>query len=210
LGWGAFLEGTAQQFEILFQKLKLKMVSAYEFIRNLDDLLTQFMLLQLEHPKGDQSPKFNALVDRCGKQNILRTREGRKLFNKVHSLRTKGLHRLEREILCLFEGVYSGAADGYARALGKPAATLLHLGPGLGNALANFHNARKAGSPVVSFAGEHSLSHLQYDAPLSANMETFARTVSERCGRARNLTNLVKTSRLRLRMRFSRPARSRC
>ena len=86
--------------------------------------------------------------------------------------------RAMRGILCLFEGVCSGAADGYARALGKPAATLLHLGPGLGNALANFHNARKAHSPVVSIVGEHSLSHLRYDAPLSANIETFARAVS--------------------------------
>lgn len=95
---GAFLEETAQQYEILFQRLKLKMITSYEFIRNLDDLLTEFMLLQLEHPKGEQSPKFNALVDRCGKQDILRTKEVRKLFNKVHSLRTRGLHRLEREI----------------------------------------------------------------------------------------------------------------
>ncbi len=86
--------------------------------------------------------------------------------------------RAMRGVLCLFEGVCSGAADGYARALGKPAATLLHLGPGLGNALANFHNARKAFSPVVSIVGEHSLSHLLYDAPLSSNIETFARTVS--------------------------------
>ena len=68
--------------------------------------------------------------------------------------------RKMRGILCLFEGACSGAADGYARALGRPAATLLHLGPGPGNALANFHNARKAGSPVVSIVGEHSRSHL--------------------------------------------------
>lgn len=85
-----------------------------------------------------------------------------------------------RGVLCLFEGVCSGAADGYARVLGKPAATLLHLGPGLGNALANFHNARKAHSPVVSIVGEHSRKHLQYDAPLSANIETFAHAVSDR------------------------------
>ena len=54
-----------------------------------------------------------------------------------------------RCVLCLFEGVASGAADGYARMAGKPAATLFHLGPGLGNALANLHNAKKARSPVV-------------------------------------------------------------
>src|SRR5271165_5460863 len=85
-----------------------------------------------------------------------------------------------RAILCLFEGVCSGAADGYARAKGTPAATLLHLGPGLANGLANFHNARKARVPVVSIVGEHSTAHLRYDAPLSANIEGFARTVSDR------------------------------
>ncbi len=84
-----------------------------------------------------------------------------------------------RGVLCLFEGVCSGAADGYARMLGKPASTLLHLGPGLANGLANFHNARKARSPVVSIVGEHSTKHSQYDAPLSADIETFARSVSK-------------------------------
>jgi len=91
-----------------------------------------------------------------------------------------------RGILCLFEGVCSGAADGYARALGKPAATLLHLGPGLGNALANFHNAKKANSPVVGIVGEHSRAHLKYDAPLSANIETFARAISDHVRTSRN------------------------
>jgi acetolactate synthase I/II/III large subunit len=91
-----------------------------------------------------------------------------------------------RGILCLFEGVCSGAADGYARAKGKPAATLLHLGPGLANGLANFHNARKARVPLVSIVGEHSTAHLRYDAPLSANIEHFARTVSDRVRTAKN------------------------
>jgi hypothetical protein len=91
-------EGYAQEYELLFHRLKLKMVSNYEFVRDLDDLLTQFMLFQLGHRKGDQSPKFNALVDQCGKQNILRDRAVCKLFNKVHALRTRGLHRSEREI----------------------------------------------------------------------------------------------------------------
>src|SRR5688500_15319156 len=72
-----------------------------------------------------------------------------------------------RGILCLFEGVCSGAADGYARMLRRPACTLLHLGPGLANGLANFHNARKALSPVVSIVGEHSIQHLEHDAPLT-------------------------------------------
>ncbi len=83
-----------------------------------------------------------------------------------------------RGVLCLYEGVCSGAADGYARMTGRPAATLLHLGPGLANALSNLHNARKARSPVVNIVGEHSTRHMQYDAPLSADIEAFARPVS--------------------------------
>lgn len=83
-----------------------------------------------------------------------------------------------RGVLCLFEGVCSGAADGYARMAGRPAATLLHLGPGLANALANLHNARKARSPVVNIVGEHATWHQRYDAPLSADIEAFARPVS--------------------------------
>lgn len=83
-----------------------------------------------------------------------------------------------RGVLGLFEGVCSGGADGYARMTGRPAATLLHLGPGLGNALSNLHNARKARSPVVNIVGEHSTQHLAYDAPLTADIEGFARPVS--------------------------------
>ncbi len=83
-----------------------------------------------------------------------------------------------RGVLCLFEGVCTGAADGYARMLGRPASTLLHLGPGLANGLANFHNARKAKSPIVSIVGEHSTQHLKYDAPLSADISAFALSVS--------------------------------
>jgi len=83
-----------------------------------------------------------------------------------------------RGVLGLFEGVCSGAADGYARMTGRPAATLLHLGPGLANGLANFHNARKALSPIVNIVGEHSTQHLGQDAPLTADIEAFARPVS--------------------------------
>ena len=83
-----------------------------------------------------------------------------------------------RGVLGLFEGVCAGAADGYARMSGKPAATLLHLGPGLANGLSNLHNARKARTPVVNIVGEHSTQHLRYDAPLSADIAAFARTVS--------------------------------
>jgi acetolactate synthase I/II/III large subunit len=83
-----------------------------------------------------------------------------------------------RGVLGLFEGVCSGAADGYARMTGKPAATLLHLGPGLANALANLHNARKARSPVVNIVGEHSTEHRGHDAPLTADIEALAHPVS--------------------------------
>ena len=83
-----------------------------------------------------------------------------------------------RCVLCLFEGVVSGAADGYARMTGKPAATLLHLGPGLGNALANLHNAKKARTPMVNVVGEHATYHIQYNTPLTSDIEGIARPVS--------------------------------
>jgi acetolactate synthase I/II/III large subunit len=83
-----------------------------------------------------------------------------------------------RAILGLFEGVLTGAADGYARMLGRPAATLLHLGPGLGNGLANLHNARKASAPIVNIIGNHATSHLRFEAPLTSDVGAFARTVS--------------------------------
>ena len=83
-----------------------------------------------------------------------------------------------RAVLCLFEGVATGAADGYARMAGKPAATLLHLGCGLGNGLANLHNARKGRVPVLNIVGDHATYHVQYDAQLQSDIETVARNVS--------------------------------
>lgn len=83
-----------------------------------------------------------------------------------------------RGVLALFEGVATGAADGYARIAGRPAAVLLHLGPGLGNGLANLHNARRAHTPVVVVVGEHATYHQRYDAPLQSDIETLARNVS--------------------------------
>ena len=79
-----------------------------------------------------------------------------------------------RPVLCLFEGVATGAADGYGRMAGKPAATLLHLGPGHGNGVANLHNARKAYTPIVNVIGEHATYHRQYDAPLSSDIAGLA------------------------------------
>ena len=83
-----------------------------------------------------------------------------------------------RGVLCLFEGVVTGAADGYARMADRPAATLLHLGPGLGNGMANLHNARRAASPMVNVVGDHALGHKKYDAPLESDIEASAGTVS--------------------------------
>jgi acetolactate synthase-1/2/3 large subunit len=83
-----------------------------------------------------------------------------------------------RGVLALFEGVATGAADGYARIAGRPAAVLLHLGPGLANGLANLHNARRARTPVVVIVGAHATGHVRYDAPLQSDIEALARTVS--------------------------------
>lgn len=83
-----------------------------------------------------------------------------------------------RSVLGLFEGVCTGAADGYARMTGKPAATLLHLGAGLANGIANLHNARKAGAPIINLVGNHPQFHMGYDAPLTSDIDTLARNYS--------------------------------
>ena len=83
-----------------------------------------------------------------------------------------------RPVLGLFEGVCTGAADGYARMLQKPAMVLLHLGPGLANGLANLHNARRAHSRIVNVVGEHSTWHRASDPPLAMDIESLAQTVS--------------------------------
>ena len=83
-----------------------------------------------------------------------------------------------RGVLTLFEGVATGAADGYARMSGDPAAVLLHLGPGLGNGLANLHNARRARVPMLVVVGDHATYHKKYDAPLESDIDSVAGTVS--------------------------------
>jgi acetolactate synthase-1/2/3 large subunit len=83
-----------------------------------------------------------------------------------------------RGVLTLFEGVATGAADGYARIAGKPAAVLLHLGPGLANGLANLHNARRARVPMVVVVGDHATYHKKYDAPLESDIDALAGSVS--------------------------------
>src|SRR5580698_6158907 len=84
-----------------------------------------------------------------------------------------------RCVLSLFEGVATGAADGYARMAEKPACTLLHLGPGLGNGLANLHNASRAHVPIVNLVGQHATYHLRYDTPLTSDVEGIARPYSK-------------------------------
>ena len=83
-----------------------------------------------------------------------------------------------RCVLALFEGVVTGAADGYGRMADKPAATLLHLGPGLANGCANLHNAKRASSPILNIVGEHATHHQQYDSPLNSDIESVARAYS--------------------------------
>jgi acetolactate synthase I/II/III large subunit len=83
-----------------------------------------------------------------------------------------------RGVLSLFEGVATGAADGYARIAGRPAAVLLHLGPGLGNGLANLHNARRARVPMVVVVGDHATYHKKFDAPLESDIDALAHSVS--------------------------------
>jgi acetolactate synthase-1/2/3 large subunit len=87
-----------------------------------------------------------------------------------------------RPILGLFEGVCTGAADGYARMKEKPAATLLHLGPGLGNGFANLHNAKRAHSRVINIVGDHATYHRKYDAPLQSDIHSIAKPVSDWIG----------------------------
>lgn len=78
-----------------------------------------------------------------------------------------------RPVLCLFEGVATGAADGFGRMADRPACTLLHLGPGYGNGLANLHNARRAYTPLINVVGDHATYHRQYDAPLNSDIPTI-------------------------------------
>jgi acetolactate synthase I/II/III large subunit len=83
-----------------------------------------------------------------------------------------------RGVLCLFEGAATGAADGYGRMTGRPAAALLHLGPGLANGLANLHNARRAHTPVLAIVGDHATYHKRFDAPLESDIDALAGSVS--------------------------------
>lgn len=98
--------------------------------------------------------------------------------SEMHMVAAIGKSDGMRSILALFEGVVTGAADGYGRMAGKPACTLLHLGPGLSNGSANLHNARKANSPIINLVGDHATYHKKFDAPLTSDIIGLARPVS--------------------------------
>lgn len=99
-----------------------------------------------------------------------------------------------RCVLGLFEGVVTGAADGYGRMADKPAATLLHLGPGLANGLANLHNARRARTPILNVVGEHATYHIRHDAPLTSDIEGLARPMSHWVGRAQTAQDVRRVT----------------
>ncbi len=99
--------------------------------------------------------------------------------SEMHLVSAIGKTDRMRPILCLFEGVASGAADGYARMSDRPALTLLHVGSGFANSMANQHNARRAHVPLVNLVGDHADYHLQYDAPLTSDLAGFARAASD-------------------------------
>lgn len=104
--------------------------------------------------------------------------------SEMHFLAALGDNPKMRSVLCLFEGIATGAADGWWRMKDTPASTLLHLGPGLANGLANIHNAKRASSGMVNVIGEHSASHLKYDPPLTSDIEGLARPLSHWVRRA--------------------------
>jgi acetolactate synthase I/II/III large subunit len=91
-----------------------------------------------------------------------------------------------RSVLCLFEGVATGAADGFARMSRRPAMTLLHLGPGYLNGAANLHNARRAFSPVINIVGDHATYHRRFDAPLTSDIEALVRPLARWVGIVRS------------------------
>lgn len=98
--------------------------------------------------------------------------------SEMHFVAALDRQRAMRSVLALFEGVATGAADGFGRMTRRPATTLLHLGPGMANGLANLHNARRARTPVVNLVGEHATGHRRYDPPLTTDIEGLARPMS--------------------------------
>ncbi len=114
---------------------------------------------------------------------------------------------LLRCVLGLFEGVVTGAADGYARMAGKPAVTLLHLAPGLGNAAANMHNARKARTPMLNLVGDHAVRHLAYDAPLTGDVAGAAAPFSDWVRTATDAATIARDAAEGLAVAIGKPGR---
>jgi acetolactate synthase-1/2/3 large subunit len=112
-----------------------------------------------------------------------------------------------RPVLVLFEGVASGAADGYGRMTGRPAATLLHLGPGLSNALANIHNARRAHTPMLNVVGDHATYHKAHDAPLNSDIDALARPLSDWVRTSLRAENLAGDAAAAVRAALTPPGR---
>ncbi|MGB2632684.1 MAG: thiamine pyrophosphate-binding protein, partial [Candidatus Acidiferrum sp.] len=98
--------------------------------------------------------------------------------SEMHLVAALDRQKKIRCVLGLFEGVVTAAADGYARMAGKPACTLLHLGPGFANGIANLHNAWRARTPMINLIGQHALFHLAKDTPLNSDIEGIARPYS--------------------------------
>ena len=99
--------------------------------------------------------------------------------SEMHLVLAIGKTDAVRPILCLFEGVATGAADGYGRMADKPAITLLHMGPGFSNGMANLHNAKKAHVPIVNIVGDHATYHLKYNSPLTSDIPAHANICSD-------------------------------
>jgi len=118
-----------------------------------------------------------ALIDVLSRQGV-RVCFANPGTSEMHMVAALRGHERIRSVLCLFEGVCTGAADGFGRMSGGPAITLLHLGPGLANGVANLHNARRSGAPVVNIVGDHATYHARYDTPLTSNIEGIAGAVS--------------------------------
>lgn len=112
-----------------------------------------------------------------------------------------------RSVLCLAETVVTGAADGYARMTDKPGVTLLHTGPGLANGLSNLHNAKKALTPVLNIIGDHATYHVEYDAPLTADIEALAAPVSAWVKTSRDAKNIAADATLGLQAATTHPGR---
>jgi acetolactate synthase-1/2/3 large subunit len=140
----------------------------------------------LETPLAENRRRKDLPVKMNGAESLVRTLLGGGVDTCFTNPGTSEIHIVAvldrtpemRCVLGLFEGVVTGAADGYARMAEKPASTLLHLGPGLGNGLANLHNARRAQVPMVNIVGQHASYHLSLDTPLTSDIEGIARPCS--------------------------------